>query len=277
MKSFSYIKINGAGNDFVLIDRRVDPQIELTKTEISKICDRENGIGADGVLIINDSIDTDFEMQYFNADGSTGSLCGNGARCIIKYAKSSKRIEGDKTTFSNNGQIYSGELISENVVKFYLSEPTKINTNLEIIVNGQRFIAHFVDTGSPHLVINIEDIEDNKFTLEKYPVFEIGRKIRNLSQFEPDGVNVNFIKFEDEEIIIRSYERGVEAETLACGTGAVAAAIISNFVYKKNPPIKFISKSNAELIVNFEIEKNHFKNVSLTGPVEIEFEGNYSI
>jgi len=277
MKSFSYIKMNGAGNDFVLIDRKINPEIELSATKIAMICDREKGIGADGILIINDSVKTDFEMEYYNADGSTGSLCGNGARCVIKYAAISHRIDADKTKFMNNGRVFNGDLISENIVKFYLNDPTDLRTNLNVEINKYHFKANFVNTGSPHLIINIDEEKHGKLGLQDLEVKEIGRKIRFLDQFKPDGVNVNFIKFENDNNFIRSYERGVEAETLACGTGTVAAAIISNLIYKKNPPIKFITKSNAELIVNFEVEKNMFKNISLTGPVEIEFEGNYSI
>ena len=277
MKSFSFIKINGAGNDFVLIDKKSNSGIVFTASEIAKICDRANGIGADGVLLIDDSKETDFEMQYFNADGSTGSLCGNGARCVIKYAELSKRIDSKQTKFSSGGQVYSGELLSKDVIKFNLQKPTGIETNLTIKINEEKVPSHFADTGSPHLVINIDEILSNKYSLADFPVFEVGREIRTSFQYFPGGVNVNFIKFETDKILIRSYERGVEAETLACGTGAVAAAIISNLIYKKNPPIKFITKSNAELIVNFDVEKSSFKNVSLTGPVEIEFEGNYSI
>lgn len=284
MKRFSYTKINGAGNDFVLIDRKINPQINLSAEEISQICDRDTGIGADGVLIIDDSDKADFEMQYFNADGSTGSLCGNGARCAIKYAAISKRINGKQTNFISNSAVYKGELLDDSTIKFFLLSPDKIKLKLKVKAQGQLITAHYAETGSPHVVIYIEDILSNPRNIksayskiEDIPVRTIGAEIRSLPEFAPYGVNVNFLQKKDDKLLIRSYERGVENETLACGTGAVASAIVDFLINKKIPPIKLITKSNAELIVNFETEKNTFTNVSLTGPVEIEFEGNYSI
>lgn len=284
MKRFSYTKINGAGNDFVLIDRKINPEIDLSAEEISQICDRNSGIGADGVLIIDDSDQADFEMQYFNADGSNGSLCGNGARCAIKYAAISKRVSGKQTNFINNSRAYKGELLDDSTIKFFLLSPDKIKLKFKVKAHGQLITAHYAETGSPHIVIYIEDILSNPRNInsayskiEELPVRAIGAEIRNLPEFSPDGVNVNFLQKKDDKLLIRSYEKGVENETLACGTGAVASAIVDFLINKKIPPIKLITKSNAELIVNFETEKNTFTNVSLTGPVEIEFEGNYSI
>ncbi len=284
MKIFNYTKINGAGNDFVLIDKKINPDIFFSELEIAKICDRKSGIGADGVILLDDSANSDFEMQYFNADGSTGSLCGNGARCAIKYAQMSNRINEQKAYFLNNNAKYSGEILTNSVIKFNLQAPTKIKLNFKVKTFGQMITANFIDTGSPHVVINISDILSNPANaksnfkdITELPVAEIGAEIRNLSEFQPSGVNVNFVQELKNGLAIRTYERGVEGETLACGTGAVAAAIIVNLVNKKNPPIKLITKSNAELIVNFRIENNSIDNVSLTGPVEIEHEGKYSI
>jgi diaminopimelate epimerase len=284
MKRFSYTKINGAGNDFVLIDKKINPKINLSADEISKICDRSTGIGADGVLIIDDTDQADFEMQYFNADGSTGSLCGNGARCAIKYAAISKRVNGKQTNFISNSASYKGELLDDSTIKFSLLPPNKIKLKFKVKAHRQFITAHYAETGSPHVVIYIEDILSNPSNIksayskiDELPVRTIGAEIRNLPEFAPDGVNVNFLQKEVDKLLIRSYEKGVENETLACGTGAVAAAIVDFLINKKIPPTKLITKSNAELIVNFETEKNTFTNVSLTGPVEIEFQGNYSI
>lgn len=283
MKNISYIKVNGAGNEFILIDEKENPSIELNKTEIEKICNRNVGLAADGVIILKDDDNSDFKMHYFNADGSTGSLCGNGARCAIKYAEMTNRVKSKTAVFNSNGQEYQGEILTEESVKFYLKDPTKIKTGFRVMAHNQLIKANFADTGSPHIIINIEDVLENPKNLKSYhtdletfPVVEIGQEIRNLPEFQPTGANVNFIQVENEFIKIRSFERGVEAETLACGTGAVAAAIILHILHKKNPPIKIITKSNAELIVNFEKENQRFTNLSLTGPVEIEHKGNYS-
>lgn len=284
MKKFSYIKINGAGNDFVLIDEKINKNLEITPTDVTRICDRINGIGADGLIIIKDDEETHFEMKYYNADGSTGSLCGNGARCAIKYAQLSDRIEGNTVHFFSNKIEYSGEIINDKVIKFYLQPVSEIKINFKLKAFGQLINSYFVDTGSPHVIININDILINPKNpqavfedIHLVPVDKIGREIRNLPEFKPNGTNINFIDINEAHIKIRSFERGVEAETLACGTGSVAAAIIAKLVYKKNAPIKLITKSNAELIVNFEMGNNEIVNVSLTGPVEIEKEGQYSI
>lgn len=284
MKTFSYTKINGAGNDFILIDKKINPTLELSADEISKISNRESGVGADGLLIIEDSEIADFAMQYFNADGSTGSLCGNGARCAIKYAHLTERVNGDDSNFLSNSIAYSGKILNDSVIKFFLQPPGKIKLNFKLKAYNQLISAHFADTGSPHVVVYVDEILENPKNLKSafkevghVPVEEIGREIRNLPEFAPFGVNVNFLQRVNDNLVIRSYEKGVEAETLACGTGAVASAIVEYSKNKKMPPIKFITKSKAELIVNFEIEKNSFKNISLTGPVEIEFEGTYSI
>ncbi|MDZ7765319.1 MAG: diaminopimelate epimerase [Melioribacteraceae bacterium] len=222
-------------------------------------------------------------MQYFNADGSTGSLCGNGARCAIKYAEMTNRVKSKTAVFNSNGQEYQGEILTEGSVKFFLKEPTKIKTGFRVKAHNQLIKANFADTGSPHVIINIEDVLENPKNLKSYhsdletfPVVEVGQEIRNLPEFRPNGTNVNFIQLKNDLIKMRSFERGVEAETLACGTGAVAAAIILHILHKKNPPIKIITKSNAELIVNFEMENQRFTNLSLTGPVEIEHKGTYS-
>lgn len=284
MKKFSYIKINGAGNDFILVDKNKNPAIDFINSEILKLCNRQTGIGADGLIIIENDNSSDFKMFYYNADGSTGSLCGNGARCAIKYAELSKIISTNETQFISNGVLYKGEIVSEEVIKFYLQPPTKIKLNFKIKAYNQLITASFIDTGSPHVVINIADVLSNPGKInssfkkiEDIPVEKIGKEIRYATEFQPVGVNVNFIQYLEENLLIRSYEKGVEAETLACGTGSVAAAFISYLISKKNPPIKLITKSNAELIVNFEVENKSFKNISLTGPVEIEHEGEYSI
>ena len=284
MKKLIFTKITGAGNDFVLFDKRINENFQLTSAEIIKICDRHFGIGSDGVLIISDSENLDFRMEYFNSDGSLGSLCGNGARSIIKYAFEYNWLKSENAVFENNGIQYSGKVLLNSDVIFYLNSPKNLKYNFKVKGANQMINAHFANTGSPHLIINIEDVLKNPANpnsfytdIATFPVFELGRELRYSKEILPDGVNVNFIKKDDNKLLIRTYERGVEDETLACGTGSTAAALIAFSVFKLNPPIKIITKSNSELIVNFEVENQKVKNLSLTGPAEIVFSGEITL
>jgi diaminopimelate epimerase len=280
MEKISFTKMSGAGNDFIVIDKSLHPGMNFSNKQISKICDRHNGIGADGLILVNGPADYDFNMEYFNADGSTGSLCGNGARCAILFAKNSDKLKSGKTNFSSNGIHYSGEYFSEEEIKFNLANPKDLKLNFKVKAGGQLITANFVDTGSPHIVIFIDQIlvtPNNPMQfysdINKVPVVSLGREIRNLPEFAPGGVNVNFVQVENGFIKIRTYERGVEDETLACGTGSVAAAIITNMVKNFSSPVTLITRGNDKLFVNFVIEKNEFTKISLTGPAKIIFTG----
>jgi len=284
MEKISFIKMSGAGNDFVVIDKNSNPFLILNEKVIQKLCDRRNGIGADGVITISNSVDYDFEMEYFNADGSTGSLCGNGARCAIKFAESSNRIKNEKTYFLSNTVSYTGEVLDENLMKFDFNPPAKLKFNFKVKAGNQLINACFADTGSPHVVIKIEDVlknpndlNSNYSEIDKFPVFELGREIRYLKEFSPGGTNVNFIKIVDSKIYIRTYERGVEDETLACGTGATAAAIIAHAIDKLEAPITLITRGFDELTVDFNVENQKIKNLSLIGPAKIIFSGEIEI
>jgi diaminopimelate epimerase len=284
MEKISFIKMSGAGNDFVVIDKNINPAFILNEKVIQKLCDRRNGIGADGVITISNSVDYDFEMEYFNADGSTGSLCGNGARCAIKFAESSSRIKNKKTYFLSNAVSYTGEVLDENLMKFDFNPPAKLKFNFKVKAGNQLINACFADTGSPHVVIKIEDVlknpndlNSNYSEIDKFPVFELGREIRYLEEFSPGGTNVNFIKIVDSKIYIRTYERGVEDETLACGTGATAAAIIAHAIDKLEAPITLITRGFDELTVNFNVENQKIKNLSLIGPAKIIYSGEIYI
>lgn len=284
MKEISFTKLSGAGNDFVLFDRKLNPDLVLSEEKIKKICDRRFGVGADGVLVISDIKGYAFDMKYFNADGSTGSLCANGARCALKYGSVSGRVQKEIVNFRANEIEYSGVIIDENKIKFFLNPPKNLKYNFKVKAAGQLITASFADTGSPHLVIKINDVLKNPAVISSFfrnindvPVFELGRELRYLRDFAPGGTNVNFIQIEDGEIKIRTYERGVENETLACGTGSVASALISYVNDDLKPPIKLRVKSGDILEVDFEIENQNVKELSLTGPAEIIFNGELSI
>lgn len=281
MENILFTKMSGAGNDFIFIDKNLNPDFQLTPGVIKKLCDRRDGIGADGLIQISDSDDFDFEMLYFNADGSTGSLCGNGARCAIWFANLTDRLKNGKAKFTSAGKEYSGEVIDTELVKFNLNPPSKIKFNFRISAYEQLIKSNYADTGSPHVVIKVSDIQKspkvpNVFfdDLNQVPVLQIGREIRYHNDFAPAGTNVNFVDVVNNEILIRTYERGVEDETLACGTGSVAAAIICSVTDKLTPPITLKTFGGDKLIVNFEVENQRVKNPSLTGPAKIIFEGS---
>ena len=280
MKKIAFTKMSGAGNDFIVIDTTKNKGFTLSSKQISKLCDRRIGIGADGLILISNAKKHDFEMEYFNADGLPGSLCGNGARCAIKFAVQANMLKNGKANFVVSNADYSGELLKNDLVRFDLKSPGKIKLNFKIKASNQLIRSNYADTGSPHVVIEIEeilalpkDINSKYRNIENVPVYEIGREIRYNKDFAPAGTNVNFIQIKNDVIHIRTYERGVENETLACGTGSVAAAIIASTQKELKPPIKLITRSGDELIVDFDRVGDRFDKVSLTGPATIVFTG----
>lgn len=277
MKKISFIKMSGAGNDFIVIDKGKNSPFVLKNDVIKKLCDRRNGIGADGVITIAKGEQTDFEMEYFNSDGSTGTLCGNGSRCAVWYAFTAGYC-GIEAVFSCGNLDYQGKILSDENVKFYLKPPHSLKRDLQVELKGGVISADFVNTGSPHVVVDIcknKDVFSDD--LEQIDVYSLGREIRNHKDFAPDGTNVNFIKISDNKIYIRTYERGVEEETLACGTGSTAAAYVSYLNDTMELPISLITRSNEILVVDFIYKDNQAENISLAGPAKIIFNGIFQI
>lgn len=269
--------MSGAGNDFVFIDKKQNDWLQVNTNFVQNICNRRNGVGADGLITIGDSSTHNFIMNYYNADGSTGSLCANGARCAILFASESGRLMSNKAEFISNEVEYKGEVISNSDIKFYLNPPKNIKYNFKVKAGGRLINAHFADTGSPHVVIDINESEGFLTSLDSVPVEGVGREIRFLPEFSPGGTNVNFVDVKDAVIHIRTYERGVEAETLACGTGSVAAALIAYTTKKISVPMEIIPKSKEKLFVNFDVENSKVRNLSLTGPAKVIFVGEIKI
>lgn len=277
MEKISFIKMSGAGNDFIIIDKAKNSPFALSSEAIIKLCDRRNGIGADGVIEISQSDRHDFEMDYYNSDGSIGTLCGNGSRCAIWYAHTQKYCSKD-VSFLSKEIVYGGVIIDSELVKFYLKPPQSIRRQLKLALESGVIEADFIDTGSPHIVIDVNKNSNFfKTELNKIDVARIGKEIRYHKEIAPEGANVNFINIFDNRIFIRTYERGVEEETLACGTGSVAAAIISFLNQEIKPPIDLITKSNENLKVDFISLNNSINEVSLTGPAKIVFTGVFSL
>jgi len=284
MSKISFTKMSGAGNDFIIIDKSLNTEFVLTKNEIGSLCDRHKGIGADGVILIEDSEECNFSMVYFNSDGSTGTLCANGARCAIKYAANSGRFSGNSTNFFSNELKYSGSFLEDGLVRFNLQNLQIVNKKVLIDIFNHQIPAVYSDTGSPHVVLDISELKSifanvKAFAtgLYNFPVVKFGREIRYDSQFLPGGTNVNFLEVVDDKIHIRTYERGVEDETLACGTGAVACALAANIKYRFAPPVDLITRGSDILKVDFNINENGPENVSLTGPAVEVFKGEISI
>ena len=264
-----FTKMNGAGNDFILIDNR-GGEIDLDRSQIADLCDRHRGIGADGVLLLEKPTNrADFRMRYFNADGGEAEMCGNGARCFARFAN--KVAGAEKTiSFETPAGVISAELAS-NLVTLRMTEPTDLRLNVKLPIADENKTVHFINTGVPHVVIPVAKIEDVDVRLE-------GTAIRRHEMFSPDGANVNFIeKREPNKIAIRTYERGVEDETLACGTGIVASALIFAATEDISGPIQVIARGGDELQVGFETIDGSFRNVTLTGPAEFVFEGAIEI
>jgi len=250
-------KYHGAGNDFIIIDNR--NQIFVTSQKIiHRLCDRHFGIGADGLMTIENDKENDFKMHYFNADGNEGTMCGNGGRCIVHFAQKERIIQGDSTVFSAIDGIHEAKFISNNIIKLKMNDVV-----LDSIKNISEGL--FLDTGSPHLVRFEKEIES-------IDVYSTGRKLRYSPALEKqNGANINFVQINEDYLMMRTYERGVEAETLACGTGAVASAIA--FSVKKNiyqSPIN-IKALGGDLKVYFQRTKDSYKNIWLEGPVKFVF------
>ena len=264
-----FTKMNGAGNDFILFDNRTG-SIDLDRSQIAQLCDRHRGIGADGILLLERPTNhADFRMRYFNADGGEAEMCGNGARCFARFAN---RVDGQtaKISFETPAGVISAELKGD-LVTLRMTEPTDLRLNVDLPIADENKTVHFINSGVPHVVIAVAKIDDADVRCD-------GAAIRHHKMFSPNGANVNFIeKRGPNKIAIRTYERGVEDETLACGTGIVASALIFAASEKSSSPIMVLARGGDELEVGFEKSGDRFRNVTLTGPAEFVFEGTVEI
>jgi diaminopimelate epimerase len=264
-----FTKMDGAGNDFILIDNRAG-EIHLNRTQIARLCDRHHGIGADGILLLeNPSDHADFRMRYFNADGGEAEMCGNGARCFARFANQVAGAHG-KISFETPAGVISAELAGD-LVTLQMTEPTDLRLSVPLQICAEKKIVHFVNSGVPHVVVPVAQVGD-------VDVSRDGSAIRHHEMFSPKGANVNFIeKRGANKIAVRTYERGVEDETLACGTGVVASALIFAAIENVNGPIDVVARGGDELRVGFEKTDKQFRNVTLTGPAEFVFEGTIEL
>lgn len=264
-----FAKMNGAGNDFILVDNRAG-DLHLDRDQIVRLCDRHRGVGADGILLLEKpSNAADFRMRYFNADGGEAEMCGNGARCFARFANKVASAQR-KLSFETPAGVISAELVDD-LVTLQMTDPTDLRLNLELSTENENKTVHFINSGVPHVVVPVSQIEDVDVRAE-------GSAIRHHKIFSPKGTNVNFIEERGRnQIAIRTYERGVEDETLACGTGIVASALIFAAMNNNEGPIDVIARGGDELQVGFAKTGDQFRKVTLTGPAEFVFEGTIKI
>lgn len=265
----SFTKMNGAGNDFVMIDNR-DQALALDAARIAWLCDRHRGVGADGVLAVEPAAQgADFRMRYYNADGGEAEMCGNGARCFARFARRLGSSNSEIRFETQAGVIrasFPGDL-----VRITMSDPHSLRSPFDLEVNGHAMNVHFLNTGVPHAVVFTDDVA-------AVDVAKDGATLRYHAAFAPRGTNANFVQvLAPDSIAIRTYERGVEGETLACGTGVCAAALLHSLRTGSSSPVKVKVRGGDTLHVAFETSESGFHNVTLTGPADFVFEGTISL
>ena len=257
-----FFKYQGTGNDFILIDQRETQYLTRAEVDaIERLCNRRFGIGADGLILLQNLKGYDFEMIYFNSDGRESSMCGNGGRCIVAFAKHLGVMENKAHFLAIDGE-HEALVRSDGWVELKM-------TDVKSVENGSDF--YYLNTGSPHYITFVKDVN-------KVNIFEQGRAIRYNDRFKAEGTNVNFVETTDQGITVATYERGVEDETLSCGTGVTAAAIAYYLKSGKNIATRvLIQVKGGRLEVRFEPDGNGFTNIWLCGPAELVFEGDISL
>jgi diaminopimelate epimerase len=265
-----FTKMNGAGNDFILFDNRTG-SLKLTPEQITRLCDRHAGIGADGIIILVPckSGAADWAWDFYNSDGSPAEMCGNGARCFARFVQ---RLTGEKKnlTFETKAGVISASFAGERVT-INLTAPKDLKISQPISLSIGKSVVHSVNTGVPHAVLFVDDTD-------KAMVTSLGSELRYHSGFAPRGTNVNFVQVRAPNAIrVRTYERGVEGETLACGTGVSASALIAAELNGWQSPVNVEVRSGERLEVSFEKKDGQFGAVRLTGPADFVFEGKIQL
>ena len=262
-------KLSGAGNDFIFIDNRQMRVPQEQQSEFaSRVCRRMFSVGADGVMFIENSDSVDFLWKFYNSDGSLAEMCGNGARCAARFALM-KGIAGKKMSFETLAGVINAEVCEDNTVRIGMTPPEDFQTDISLVLSGKEYKADFLNTGVPHAVVYINE------NIENIPVREFGELVRYHQQFSPKGTNANFIsRLTDDMLAVRTYERGVEDETRACGTGAVAAALCASIKLGMKSPIRVKTSGGEILTILFDKTKNPVEaKPFLQGPARVIYEG----
>jgi diaminopimelate epimerase len=265
-----FTKMNGAGNDFVLIDNRAR-KIRLSRDQVVRLCDRHRGVGADGVLMLVPSVSgkADWAWDFYNSDGSTGEMCGNGARCFSRFVQKLTGVTGGFSFETEAGVItasFDGARVTVS-----LTRPKDLRLNEQVALSTGAQTIHSINTGVPHAVLFVPEAD-------RAMVQQLGPEIRRHAHFGPKGTNVNFVqRLGPNHIRVRTFERGVEGETLACGTGVTAAALVAAGLHGFTSPVKVQVQGGEQLEVSFQEDHGEFAEVRLTGPAEFVFEGRIEV
>lgn len=256
--NLEFVKMHGAGNDFIMIDNRNGRLPLEDRRWIVEIANRPDGIGCEGVIVVTNSEVADFRMMFFNPDGSEAELCGNGARCVAVFAREIGVAKHNQMRFETLAGEIAAEIVGKDIVKIRMPLPCDLRKN-------------FVNSGVPHCIVVVDK-------LDAVDVVGEGRKIRYSEEFAPNGTNVDFVHFVDQHSLdIRTYERGVEAETGACGTGSVAAAVVGVSQYGLSFPVAVTTIGGYKLIVDGDFTDGRFKSIYLLGPVKRVFRGEINV
>ncbi len=262
-----FSKLSGCGNDFIIIDNRNGLLGDAGAGAFAvRVCSRRMSVGADGLILIEPSSNgADFRWRFFNADGSPAEMCGNGARCAARFAHAAG-IAGDEMAFDTGAGLIRARIMGDRV-KVRITEPSDLRTGMSLPLSGGTLTVHGIDTGVPHAVVSTPDVEE-------IDVVSLGREIRHHPAFSPAGANVNFVsRLADGTLVNRTYERGVEDETLACGTGSVAAALILSLENGCRSPVRVRTRSGGWLTVHYQRADGRFTDVFLEGDARIVCKG----
>lgn len=259
--------MQGSGNDFILVDNSRGVLKGLSLRSLARtVCNRHYSVGADGLIVIAPSKKADFKWHFLNADGSEAEMCGNGSRCAARFAVI-KKLAGRRLSFETLAGIIHAE-VGKEAVRVQLTGATGLRMDMRVpLLTGSRK-GHFINTGVPHLVYISDRLDDED-------VLSVGRETRHHALFKPAGTNVNFIQVDGpRRIRIRTYERGVEGETQACGTGSVAGALIAETLGLVSSPVTAVTRSGEKLVVSFSREGQSFSDLRLEGGAQVICEGN---
>ncbi len=267
MSQIPFFKMSGSGNDFIVIDNREPVVADENLAEfVARVCRRQMSVGSDGFILIENAVGADFKWRFFNSDGSRAEMCGNGARCAARFAYING-IAGPEMTFQTDAGIVQAR-VRDKQVKINLPAPKDLSAEGTVELAGGPISVSSINTGVPHVVVPVVDLEHAE-------VVRIGREVRYHAQYAPAGTNVNFMQsLKGNRIAIRTYERGVEDETLACGTGSIASAIIAAVKYGKKSPVDVLTRSGEELKIYFSRENEVFDQIFLEGSARVIYTGS---
>ena len=262
MKTIPFCKMSGSGNDFIIIDNRKENLfLSDVKQIVRQLCRRKLSLGADGLILLEPSNQADFKWRFYNSDGSRAEMCGNGARCVSRFAYLNN-ITGSKLSFETDAGIIAAE-VREEQVKIRMTDPVELELDRKFQLSNRVITASFINTGVPHLVVEVDDVNC-------VDVVALGKEIRYHNSFKPAGTNANFVSvLENEGFSIRTYERGVEDETLACGTGCVASALVLAEKKGLPSPVDLKTRSGNHLRVYFSCNHDGFDRIYLEGDARV--------